>query len=146
MLTLPQLVIEGREIAERALRNSSFTHLVSLRDLGTAPLMGAASAGDRIELSFSDVSGAAPFGYRPAEREDVRTLVDWLRERREELRTGHVLFQSERGVSRAPAAAIIALRVLGVSRRTAFEAVHRIRAGLHPNAEMIELSDGLLGQ
>lgn len=146
MLTLPELVIEGREAAERALRRSSFTHLVSLRDLGTAPLEGAARAGDRIELSFSDVSSAAPFGHRPAEREDVRTLVDWLRERREELRTGKLLFQSEHGMSRAPAAAIIALRVLGLSRRLAFEAVHRVHAGLRPSSEMIELSDRLLGQ
>jgi predicted protein tyrosine phosphatase len=147
MTFLRRFFIEGRDEAERVLETVSPTHLVSFRDVGADPLRAAGRVKDRIELEFDDASSLSSlaFGYRPPELEDVRMLVEWLRERQHALRDGLVLFQCEQGLSRSPAAAVIAMRVLGASYRAAVSDVLAVRPRARPNTLMLELAERLLG-
>lgn len=138
--------VHGRVSAERALRTHSYTHLVSFRDVGAEVLSGASLVNDRIELEFDDASNpvSTAFGYRPPQAEDLRLLVEWLRERRESLRAGSCLFQCEQGLSRSTAAACIALRVLGLSGVEAATEVRRKQARAVPNSLMLHLAEPYL--
>jgi predicted protein tyrosine phosphatase len=143
---LSRLYIRGRDEAELLLARVATTHLVSFRDLGASPLEEAHRVPDRIELEFDDASSqmSAAFGYRPPQPEDMRLLVDWLRERQRALCEGVVLFQCEQGISRSTAAAIIALRVVGASHEEAKREVGRVRAGALPNPLMLSLAEPFL--
>lgn len=142
-----QFQILGRSDAERVLAMGAITHLVSLRDVGSAPLVAAGRVADRIELEFDDASspGSAVFGYRPPEREDVRLLLHWFQEREAALRAGVVLFQCEQGLSRSPAAAILALRVLGLSAERALTLVQQTQPRAVPNPLMLALAEPWFG-
>lgn len=144
---LTRFEIHKRESAEKALLARHFDHLVSFRDVGKAPLLAARHAADRIEFEFDDAHHAArtAFGYRPPQVEDMRLLIDWLRERRESLRVGSCLFQCERGVSCSTAAACIAFRVLGSTEQQALVKVRKLRAHAEPNALMLQFARRLLG-
>jgi predicted protein tyrosine phosphatase len=137
----------GRPQAERLLAAGAITHLVSFRDVGAAPLRSAAAVADRIELEFDDASSpdSAMFGYRPPQPEDMQLLVHWFQERQAALRTGTVLFQCEQGISRSPAAAMIALCVLGASRESASRSVLRKQPRAVPNPLMLALAQPWLG-
>jgi predicted protein tyrosine phosphatase len=137
----------ARPQAERVLATGAITHLVSLRDVGAAPLAAASRAADRIELEFDDATSpdSARFGYRPPEREDILLLVHWFREREKALRAGTVLFQCEQGISRSPAAAIIALGVLGETSKRALTRVLEKQPRAMPNALMLALAKPLFG-
>jgi predicted protein tyrosine phosphatase len=147
MAFIRQFFIEGRDDAEQLLHERTPSHLVSLRDVGSDPLRGAARVGDRIELEFDDATSpmSAAFGYRPPELEDIRLLTEWLSERQVALRDGSVLFQCEQGISRSTAAAIIALRILGATRDGALQVVRATRPNAMPNALMLDLAERLLG-
>lgn len=138
--------ISGRAHAERILARGAVTHLVSFRDVGATPLR-VPSIVDRIELEFDDASSpaSAAFGYRPPEAEDLRLLVHWLREREAALKAGAVLFQCEQGLSRSPAAAIIALCVLGHPAQDARKQVLHKQPRAVPNPLMLSLAGPLLG-
>jgi predicted protein tyrosine phosphatase len=145
MPLLSQLYIKSRAEAEIALAKRNVSHLVSFRDMGALPVSGAERVRDRIELEFDATSGNAGFGVRPPQVEDIRLLVEWLRERQRPLREGIVLFQCERGVSRSPAAAVITLRILGASPQEAAREVARARPDAVPNALMLSLAEPFLG-
>lgn len=138
--------IRGRVDAERALEEGTYTHLISLRDTGSEPLVGASRVRDRLELEFDDAENpdSVRLGYRPPQEEDVGILIAWVREREEQLRRGHCLFHCEQGISRSSASACITLQVLGMTREQALASVKRESPGALPNRLMLELASGLL--
>jgi predicted protein tyrosine phosphatase len=146
MPQLSQLYIMSRAEAELALTRRTVSHLVSFRDVGALPLSGAERVRDRIELEFDATSDPLPesSGVRPLQVEDMRLLVEWLRERQQALCEGVVLFQCERGVSRSPAAALITLRILGASVEEAEREVARGRPDAVPNPFMLSLAEPFL--
>lgn len=97
-----------------------------------------------LRLEFDDVSyntlTTRRAGYQPPTIGDMRALVTFLA-----TAEAPIMFHCAAGISRSPAAAIIYLRMRGMSVHMAHSMVGQIRPEARPNTLVLELAEGLIG-
>jgi len=124
-------------------RARTFSHAISILGPRDGLEFPSIKAPNVLRLSFDDVGYTSEFG-RAASQDEMLELINFARSW---AGVGNLLIHCKAGTSRSPAAALISIASLKVSRKhELLQQTLMLRNYYRPNTTMLRLADQLLGE